>query len=197
MRRISIRTLGTAGCLLAVIIATAGCRSDASHTERGAVGGGLLGAGAGALVGSASGHAGAGALIGGAAGALAGAAIGSDIDAEEARNRRLIEAQLGRQLATGSVTNGEVISMVQAHVSDDLIINHIRAHGMVAPPTANDLITLQQCGVSPRVVEVMQTSRPPAPRVQTVVVHEDPPPVVIRTYDPYWGPPPRYHRCWW
>ncbi|HYF09833.1 MAG TPA: YMGG-like glycine zipper-containing protein [Acetobacteraceae bacterium] len=38
-----------------------------------AVSGGLLGAGAGAAVGSLSGNAGAGALIGGAAGALGGA----------------------------------------------------------------------------------------------------------------------------
>ena len=62
MRRLSlllIATLGLAGC-------------GYNTTDR-AVSGGLLGAGAGAVVGSLSGNAGTGALIGGAAGAAGGA----------------------------------------------------------------------------------------------------------------------------
>lgn len=192
MRHAVILTLG---CVLAVIACFSGCQSDPTHAERGALWGGALGAGTGALVGGATGNAGAGAAIGAGLGALTGAAIGSDVDAEEAHNRALIEAQLGRSLSAGSVTMGEVISMVQAKVNEDLVINHIRAHGMVSPPTANDLITLQQCGVSPRVVEAMQTSRPPQPKA--VIVHDAPPPVVVHTYyDPYGPPRPHYYHRW-
>ncbi len=55
---------------LAIVAPLAACGS--SPGER-AVSGGLLGAGAGALVGSASGNTGAGALIGGGVGAAGGA----------------------------------------------------------------------------------------------------------------------------
>ena len=64
-------------------------------------------------------------------------------DQAEARNREAIAAQLGQQVPPGVVTVPEVINMVQARVNDDLIINHIHAHGMVAPPTSTDLIVLQ------------------------------------------------------
>ncbi len=136
MRHAGIATLG---CVLTLIACFSGCKSDPTHTERGALWGGALGAGTGALIGSATGNAGAGAAIGAGLGALTGAAIGSDVDAEEAHNRALIEAQLGRSLSAGSVTMGEVISMVQAKVNDELVINHIRAHGMVSPPTGQRL----------------------------------------------------------
>ncbi len=57
-----------AGALLA---ATLGGCSEYNRTDR-TIGGGLIGAGAGALIGSASGNAGAGALIGGVGGAVIG-----------------------------------------------------------------------------------------------------------------------------
>lgn len=52
----------------------AGCTTTA--TQDGALLGGALGAGLGAVVGNQSGHAGEGALIGGAAGAITGAVVG-------------------------------------------------------------------------------------------------------------------------
>ena len=182
-------------CVVLVTATASGCRTD-THADRGALFGGLLGAGTGAIIGNASGHPGAGAAIGAGVGALSGAAIGSGQDEIEAKNRALIEAQLGRQVAPGTVNIGEVVAMSQAQVNDDLIINHIRAHGMLAPPSANDLIALQQSGVSPRVVEAMQQS--PPPKTQTVIVREpSPPPVVIGGY--YGRPHPPRHRChvWW
>jgi osmotically inducible lipoprotein OsmB len=65
MRKSSLVLLALAGMSLGACGYTTGDR---------AASGGLLGAGAGAAVGSLSGNAGAGALIGGAAGALGGAA---------------------------------------------------------------------------------------------------------------------------
>lgn len=65
-------------------LALANCAAPAGpNTQRGAVTGGLLGAGAGAIIGHQSGHAGAGALIGGAAGAAAGGVYGNARDQEQ------------------------------------------------------------------------------------------------------------------
>ena len=66
-----------------VLLAVAGLGLGACGYSTGdrAVSGGLLGAGAGAAIGSFSGNAGAGALIGGAAGAAGGALTsGNDIN---------------------------------------------------------------------------------------------------------------------
>jgi hypothetical protein len=180
--------------MLALIAAlAAGCDTPPSHAESGALFGGLLGAGTGAVIGHAAGNTAAGAAIGAGVGALSGAAIGSGQDQIEARNRAMIEAQLGRQVAVGAVTLPEVINMVQARVNDDLIINHIHAHGMAAPPTASDLIVLQQNGVSPRVVQAMQSYLAPPPPPPGVVVEQPaPPPVIVGGY---WGP--YYHRHYW
>jgi hypothetical protein len=159
--------------------------------------GGLGGAGVGALIGHATGNTGAGAAIGAGVGALSGAAIGSGMDDMEARNRAMIESQLGRRVAAGSVTINDVVAMTQAHVNEDLIVNHVRAHGMAAPLQTNDLIALQQQGVSARVISAMQAPPPAPPQQQTVIVREPaPPPVIVGGYYGY----PRYyhpHRHYW
>ena len=51
-----------------------------NNTEKGALGGGVIGAGLGAIIGNQSGEAGKGALIGGAAGAILGGAAGNAKD---------------------------------------------------------------------------------------------------------------------
>ena len=163
----------------------AGCQSP-YHSDQGALTGGLLGAGTGALVGSALGHTGAGAAIGAGVGALSGAAVGSELDNIEARNRAMIEQQLGRQIAATAVTINDVINMSRAGVNEELIVNHVRAHGVAAPLQAGDLIVLQQQGVSPRVIATMQAT--PMPQPAPVVYQAAPPPVIVEEYDP-WGPP--------
>jgi hypothetical protein len=171
------------------VVSLAGCASD-PHTGEGAVLGGLLGAGTGALVGAATGHAAAGAAIGAGAGALAGAAIGHSQDDIDKQNRAIIAQQLGRQMNPGAVTPPDVIAMSQAGVNEELILNQIRVHGAV-PLQSQDLVALQQQGVSARVVATMQACPPTAPPPQTVVVEQPPPPVVVGV-GPYWGP--RYYR---
>jgi len=65
---------------MAAMAATlAGC-ATMTPTQGGAVTGGAIGAGTGALIGSTTGHAGEGALIGAGVGALSGALIGDGID---------------------------------------------------------------------------------------------------------------------
>ncbi len=169
------------GCVVLAPLFFSGC---ATNTGTGAVVGGATGAGVGALVGSATGHAGAGAAIGAGVGALTGAVVGNSVDEQEKRNRALIEAQLGRSIAAGRVTKEEVVSMTQYKVDEALIINHVRTHGMATPLSANDIIWLQQSGVSPQVIAVMQET-PPPPAV--IVEQAPPPPVVVGGY--YYGRP--------
>ena len=83
--------------------------------------------------------------------------------------------------------------MTRAGVNEELIANHVRANGMVAPLQPSDLIRLQQEGISPRVVSAMQA--PPPPAAQPVVIQQPAPtPVIVEEYPygPYWGP--RYYR---
>lgn len=183
---------------LATALLASGCASP-YHADRGALFGGLLGAGTGAVVGNALGDTGAGAAIGAGVGALSGAAVGSEMDRIEAQNRAMIEAKMGRQVAAGAVTIDDVIAMTQAHVDDELIVTHVRAHGVARPLQTNDLIYLQQQGVSTQVIKAMQEP-PPVPAQAPVVVEQAPPPVIVQEYryGPPWGfgyyhhyPPPR------
>ncbi len=183
--------------LIPAALGLSGCASP-YHADQGALAGGLLGAGTGAVVGSALGSTGAGALIGAGAGTLAGAAIGHSMDEEEAKNRALIAQQMGRQIAAQAVTINDVIAMTQARVHEDLIINHVRAHGMAAPLQTNDIIGLQQSGVSPRVIATMQATPMPQPQPQPVVVQPPPPAVVVEPYPVYYGVRigPHCHHRW-
>jgi hypothetical protein len=160
------------------LVLLAGC---ATQAENGAAIGGLGGAGVGALVGHAAGNTAAGAVIGAGVGALTGAAVGAGQD-EDARNRALIEAKLQRSITAGATTAAEVVSMCQAGVDEQLVINHIRTHGMVQQLQASDLVMLKQQNISPRVIAAMQEA--PQPQ-QAVVVQQGPPPTVIYE-DPYW-----------
>jgi hypothetical protein len=183
-------------CLLTTAL-LGGCNSP-YHADRGALFGGLLGAGTGAVVGSALHNPGAGAAIGAGVGALTGAAVGSEMDEIEARNRALIEQKLGRQVVAGAVTIDEVLAMTRAGVDEELIVNHIRAHGMAAPLQSGDLIMLQQQNISKRVIATMQAS-PPRPVAAAAYPYPPPPqPVVVEQYyyDPFWGPHwhPHYYR---
>jgi hypothetical protein len=99
-----LRTLGatTALALGLAIAGTCGAQS-LSTTQKGLVGGGLLGAGAGAIVGAAVHHPIAGAAIGGGVGLVAGGAVGHELQnnqnqqsqqqAEMAAQQRQIERQ--------------------------------------------------------------------------------------------------------
>ena len=58
-------------------------------TEKGVVGGGVLGAGTGAIVGAAVHHPIKGALIGGGVGAVAGGVVGHELQTQDERQYRL------------------------------------------------------------------------------------------------------------
>ena len=184
--------------MISIPVVFAGCRSP-YYADQGALAGGLTGAGVGALVGNAVGETAGGAAIGAGIGALTGGAIGGALDDIEARNRAEIAAQLGRPVAQGQATVGEVVAMTRAGVDPRLIMNYVSNSGMAQPMGAQDVIYLTQQGVPPDVIQAMQT-----PRVAAVpVVPGDPlgrgyppGPVIIEEHyygRPYYCPPPHHH----
>ncbi len=190
--------------MLLVFVANSGCEGM-SHSERGALGGGAIGAGIGALAGKAiaGGHGGAtaGAAIGGATGLLAGAIAGNAADKrEEKRDVAIAQAQAQAAVTQSANMMEEVLEMTRQHTSDSVIITRVRTSGVVFHLTASDITNLKAQGVSDSVVnEMMATAtRVPTRRVyvdQPVIVRERP----VYVYD---EPPPvvgigvGYHRRW-
>jgi hypothetical protein len=185
-RRVTL--LATALCCLTAT----GCQSP-YHSDRGALFGGVTGAGVGALVGNAVGNTAAGALIGGGVGAVTGAAIGQGMDEVEARNRAAIAAHMGRPVNQGATSIEDVIAMQRAGVAEELISGHVRYNGMARPLTPQDLITLQSSGVPVSVIQTMQS--PPQPPVQRaaattpVLVEERVYGAPVYPYPVYYPPP--------
>lgn len=70
-------------CVLSLAALIGGCATPLSTREKGALAGGALGAGAGAIIGNQFDHQGKGALIGGALGALGGGLIGDQMQGQE------------------------------------------------------------------------------------------------------------------
>jgi outer membrane lipoprotein SlyB len=175
-------------CLLLVSTlagwSSAGCRSP-YYADRGAGIGALGGALAGAAIGENNGNALAGAVLGAAGGGLAGAAIGDAMDAEIARNQAIIEERMGRRMAN-AVSVADVVAMTQAGLSDDVIVTHIRAHGVAQSPQVDDLITLRNARVSDSVINAMQE---PPPSVAPVEYRTAP--VIVEEHYVY--PPPRWY----
>lgn len=177
-----------------------GCTSVGCHpmnyTDQGTLLGGATGAGVGALIGDATGNAGPGAIIGAGIGAITGNLIGNGLDEVEARNRAAIAAQMGRAIPPGGVQPQDILAMTQAGVDEELIVNHIRANGVAVPLQANDVIALQQQGVSKGIIAALQTApRPqaglPPGAVPAGAVPVAPGPVMVA--QPYYYPPPAYY----
>ena len=89
MRKPSSGKMVAAALMLGAAFLLAGCSGQPLSTrEKGTIGGGLLGAGAGAIVGSAVGAPGAGAAIGGALGAGTGFVVGNAMQNQEVTSQR-------------------------------------------------------------------------------------------------------------
>ncbi len=192
---ISHRLFSPTACLLLSLL-LGGCQSP-YKADQGALFGGLLGAGTGVAVGSALHNPGAGAAIGAGVGALSGAAVGGALDEQDAKNRAMIAQQLGSQVSANPVSIPDIVNMTHAGVDEELIVNHVRTHGVAAPMQAQDIIALQQQGVSKRVIAAMQ--EPPIRQAQPMVIQQGAPgPMIVEEYPYphpyYWGPPYYYYR---
>lgn len=82
---------------------------------------------------------------------------------DDARNRIAMEKSTGRPVAARPVTVNDVLGWRQAGVPDSNIITHIRTHGLYQPLQGQDVLTLQNHGVSVDVIRAMKEH--PYPKV--------------------------------
>lgn len=128
---------------LSFFLAITGCQSMGEKTKSGALVGGIIGAGAGGIIGHQTGHGGEGAAIGAAVGALSGGLIGNQMDkkAKETNPNHL-----------GIVS---IVDMASKGVPDDVIIEEIKRTQSVYNLTAEVITYLRDNGVSNKVIDVM------------------------------------------
>ncbi len=144
--------------IFAVVPFLNGC-STMSHTGEGALAGGAIGAGTGAILSKATGgNAGPGAVIGGLAGALVGGAVGNEADQRE---KRALENRAAQATAAGTQLGlADVMQLAKEGQSDQVIINQIRTTRSTFILSAEDLRMLRANDVSDAVVVEMQNHRP-------------------------------------
>jgi hypothetical protein len=186
----------------ALVLATCGC-AGMSNSEKGFVGGGLFGAGIGALAGAALHNPAAGAAIGGVAGAGIGGLAGAVKDnreekAREAHDLAMVKAAQAQANAK-RITVTDVIGMAQNHISDQIIINEIRSTNSNFDLRPEDITLLKANGVSDAVVLEMQTRHyqpiyttpnpviVPAPVYRETIIYEEPRPVMGVGFGYYGG----------
>jgi starvation-inducible outer membrane lipoprotein len=113
-------------------------------------------------------------------------------------------------LLTGCVTRSTTVSapppgpsitqvqaMVQAHVSDSVIVNQIQSSSSRYTLTADQIITLKNAGVSDAVLNALITSvNKPSAQTTTTIVEQTPVvyPYVYMDPWPLWGWGPGYYR---
>jgi uncharacterized protein YcfJ len=152
-----------------------GCQTAAGT---GALAGGALGTGIGALAGGR--HNGTAAVAGGLIGAAAGGLAGAAVDANNAKKE---EKAVAADTALRAPTIYDVVKMTQSGVPDHEIINQIRSTRVVYRLTSEQVIYLHDQGVHPPVIDEMQATgtrrvyvAPPPVYTERVVVVEQPPP---------------------
>lgn len=178
--------------LMVVPAVTTGCASM-NNTERGALGGGVVGTAAGTAIGAATGRPLLGAALGGAVGTAGGALIGNESDKRDARERELELAEAREQQARMGIA--DVIALAQAGHSDQVIINQIRSTRSTFQLAGSDLDMLKNAGVSQAVIAEMQAARAAPTRVirepRPTVIYERGP-VIVRPAPYYYYGPPAY-----
>jgi surface antigen len=172
MNRLSICAIG-----LATVLTAGGCQTPDGRTDRtatGALTGGALGAGTGAIIGSQSGRAGGGALIGGAIGALTGGIIGHAMDQQQRETlsrqspRTLERIERGQPLGLADIK-----ALSRAGISDEVIISQIRQSRTAYRLSTAEVLDLHEAGVSQRVIDFM---------INTPSLYPPPPPPPPRRY---------------
>jgi hypothetical protein len=165
------RTIVIVGLLC---LSATGCQTpnQANGAVTGGIAGGLLGLGVGALTRNPA----AGLAIGAGSGALIGNAVGANKDRQDAK-------AAAAYANAHMMSVADVVSLSAQRVPDDQIIRQIISTNSWFNLNPNaDLPYLNQNGVSPAVIAVMQQRSGPQPPV----VVGPPPPVV---YGPAYAPP--------
>ncbi len=214
MRKLNLIPILSTAAGAALLFGTVGCRDlPGTPGQQGATIGGLGGAATGAVVGGHH-HRLLGALLGGAVGAGGGSLIGANSDrithhdsaaAENAARRaqaRPATAQEALNAPTadlngdGFVTMDEVAAMRQAGLTDQQMLDKLRATGQVFELTPQQQDYLRSNGVSQYIIDQMpqinrevrdrlMTNPPPPPQPNSGGVISEPPPAAP-------PPAPRY-----
>jgi surface antigen len=155
-------------------VLAAGCYTPEGrpdNTATGALAGGAIGAGTGAIIGGASHNAGAGALIGGAIGALTGGIIGNSIDQQQRARIQEQAPETWQRVEQGQPLGvADVKALAKAGVSDEVIISQIRNSRVAYHLSTAEIIDLKDAGVSEKVIDFMintasyGSAPPPRPR---------------------------------
>ena len=155
-----------------------------SYRNQDAAIGGLAGAVIGGIIGHQNDETPAGALIGGAVGAVTGGILGDAKDQQVARHRYYqYQAQQYHQQQRRAVSPEDVVTMSRNGLSNSVIINHVRQHGVSRSIGTHEIISLHNNGVNEAVITAMQNAHVAGTRPQPVVVRTVPPPtptVVVR-----------------
>lgn len=177
--------------IMAVGLVLVGCETPEGRPDRtasGALTGGAIGAGTGAIIGSASHHDGEGALIGSAIGALTGGLIGHSMDQAQHERLREQSPQTLQRIEQGQPLGlADIKALSKAGVSDEVIISQIRNSRTAYHLSTPEIIDLKDSGVSERVIDfmintaILYPSSPPPPVVeyQQIAVVEPPPPPIV------------------
>ena len=177
--------------VIAAGLVLVGCETPESRTDRtasGALAGGAIGAGSGAIIGSMSGHAGEGALIGGAIGAVTGGVIGHSMDEVQRERVRAQSPQTLERIEQGQPLGlADIKALSKASLSDEVIISQIRNSRMAYHLSTAEIIDLKDTGVSEKVIDFMintaslysSSAVPPAARYERIIVAEPPPPPIV------------------
>jgi len=181
------------------LLLVAGCYTPEGrpdNTATGALAGGAIGAGTGAIIGGR--NAGAGALIGGAIGALTGGIIGNSIDQQQRARVQEQAPETWQRVEQGQpLSTADVKALAKAGVSDEVIISQIRNSRVAYHLSTADIIDLKDAGVSEKVIDFMINTAsygsappppPPADYEEVVVAQPPPPPIVEDVYYPAPGP---------
>jgi hypothetical protein len=151
------RILG-AVAVAGLIVSQVGCASSPNRAVEGSVIGGILGAGAGAIIGN-QGHdrdqgRTQGALIGGAIGALGGALAGSQVQKQPAQQQQVAAGQ--QAMNPNQMSISQVVDLTKQGVNEDVIVDRIRLTNSKYRLSQADVEYLQQNGVSHKVLLEMQ-----------------------------------------
>ncbi len=143
----------------AVMLIITGCTTPEGQPDRtatGALTGGAIGAGTGAIIGSVSGHAGPGALIGGAVGALTGGIIGNAMDQQQRQILAQRSPETLQRVDQGQPLGlADIKALTRSGVSDHIIISQIRNSRTMYRLSTAEIIDLKDSGVSTRVINFM------------------------------------------
>ncbi len=129
-----------------------GCADNQTRVGEGAALGGILGAGAGGIIGHQTHSDVAGVLIGGAVGAASGAVIGSQIPKQPQYTPYPAQP-------ISQITMQQIVDWTRQGISSDEIISRIRITHSNYALTADDINYLRRQEVSERVIESMQATR--------------------------------------